>query len=133
MLFFDGADGNAQLFGNDGDDEVFGGPGGDAMSGGGGDDFGLLGEPGDQVVGGQGYVTAGKQGHYSGVRGITADTVVEVAMKEFGIETVQRQIDRTELYIADEVFMTGTAAQPCAAFSVWVLLRAGASSAANRL
>lgn len=44
------------------------------------------------------------------LEGITADTVVELAKNEFGIETVQRQIDRTELYIADEIFMTGTAA-----------------------
>jgi branched-chain amino acid aminotransferase len=33
-----------------------------------------------------------------------------MAQKELGIETVERQIDRTELYIADEIFMTGTAA-----------------------
>lgn len=44
------------------------------------------------------------------LEGITADTVVELARNELGIETVQRQIDRTELYIADEIFMTGTAA-----------------------
>jgi len=44
------------------------------------------------------------------LEGITAETVVELARNELGIETVQRQIDRTELYIADEIFMTGTAA-----------------------
>lgn len=44
------------------------------------------------------------------LEGITADTVVELAKAEFGIETVQRQIDRSEMYIADEIFMTGTAA-----------------------
>ena len=44
------------------------------------------------------------------LEGITAQTVVELARNECGIETVQRQIDRTELYIADEIFMTGTAA-----------------------
>ena len=44
------------------------------------------------------------------LEGITADTVVELARNELGIETVQRQIDRSELYIADEIFMTGTAA-----------------------
>jgi branched-chain amino acid aminotransferase len=44
------------------------------------------------------------------LEGITAASVVELARNELGIETVEREIDRTELYIADEVFMTGTAA-----------------------
>ena len=44
------------------------------------------------------------------LEGITAQSVVELAANELGIETVQRQIDRSELYIADEIFMTGTAA-----------------------
>ena len=44
------------------------------------------------------------------LEGITAATVVELAANELGIETVERSIDRSELYIADEVFMTGTAA-----------------------
>lgn len=42
--------------------------------------------------------------------GITRETVVTLAREELGIETVERPIDRSELYIADEVFMTGTAA-----------------------
>jgi len=42
--------------------------------------------------------------------GITRDTVMTLAREELGIETVERQIDRTELYTAEEVFMTGTAA-----------------------
>ncbi len=44
------------------------------------------------------------------LEGITGATVVELAARELGLETVQRSIDRSELYIADEVFMTGTAA-----------------------
>lgn len=44
------------------------------------------------------------------LEGITAASVVELARKELGIETVEREIDRSELYIADEIFMTGTAA-----------------------
>ncbi|HET7738008.1 MAG TPA: aminotransferase class IV, partial [Tepidiformaceae bacterium] len=44
------------------------------------------------------------------LEGITGQTVVELAKRELGIETIERSIDRTELYIADEVFMTGTAA-----------------------
>jgi branched-chain amino acid aminotransferase len=35
---------------------------------------------------------------------------MQMAKDDLGIEVVQREIDRTELYIADEVFMTGTAA-----------------------
>jgi len=42
--------------------------------------------------------------------GITRDTVMKLAKNEMGIETVERQIDRSELYIADECFLTGTAA-----------------------
>ncbi|MCZ2109370.1 MAG: branched-chain amino acid transaminase [Dehalococcoidia bacterium] len=44
------------------------------------------------------------------LEGITARSVIELARNELGIECVERQIDRTELYIADEIFMTGTAA-----------------------
>jgi len=42
--------------------------------------------------------------------GITRDTVMTLAREELGIEVVERDIDRTELYTADECFMTGTAA-----------------------
>lgn len=42
--------------------------------------------------------------------GITRDTVIQLARLELGIETVERQIARNELYTADELFMTGTAA-----------------------
>ena len=42
--------------------------------------------------------------------GITRNTVIELAEKELGIETVHRSIDRSELYTADECFLTGTAA-----------------------
>jgi len=48
---------------------------------------------------------------YSSIlRGITRDTVIELAQKELGIETIERQIDRSEIYIAEEGFLTGTAA-----------------------
>jgi branched-chain amino acid aminotransferase len=43
--------------------------------------------------------------------GITRDTVIEVARRELGLITRERQIDRTELYSADEIFFTGTGAQ----------------------
>jgi branched-chain amino acid aminotransferase len=42
--------------------------------------------------------------------GITRNTVMELARNEWGIGCVERSIDRSELYCADEVFMTGTAA-----------------------
>jgi branched-chain amino acid aminotransferase len=42
--------------------------------------------------------------------GITRNTVIRIAQEELGMETIERQIDRSELYVADEVFMTGTAA-----------------------
>lgn len=42
--------------------------------------------------------------------GITRETVIRMAQEELGLETIECQIDRSELYIADEVFMTGTAA-----------------------
>jgi branched-chain amino acid aminotransferase len=43
--------------------------------------------------------------------GITRDTLIKIAQREFGIVTHERQIDRTELYIADEIFLCGTGAQ----------------------
>ena len=42
--------------------------------------------------------------------GITRDTVIQLAQSELGLELVERSIDRSELYLADEVFLTGTAA-----------------------
>jgi branched-chain amino acid aminotransferase len=42
--------------------------------------------------------------------GITRDTVMTLAREELGMDVIERDIDRTELYIADECFMTGTAA-----------------------
>ena len=42
--------------------------------------------------------------------GITRDTAITLAREELGIETIERPIDRSELYLADECFMTGTAA-----------------------
>lgn len=43
--------------------------------------------------------------------GITRDTVIELGRQELGMVTRERQIDRTELYSADEVFLCGTGAQ----------------------
>ncbi len=45
------------------------------------------------------------------LEGITRRSVMELAREELGMEVVERPIDRTEVYICDELFMTGTAAQ----------------------
>ncbi len=42
--------------------------------------------------------------------GITRATILHIA-RDLGIETVERQFARDELYCADEVFLTGTAAE----------------------
>jgi branched-chain amino acid aminotransferase len=42
--------------------------------------------------------------------GITRDTVIELAQKELGIETIERKVDPSELFSAEECFLTGTAA-----------------------
>ncbi len=42
--------------------------------------------------------------------GITRDSVITLAKNELGIDVIQRRINRSELYLADEVFLTGTAA-----------------------
>lgn len=43
--------------------------------------------------------------------GITRETVMELGQRELGLITHERQIDRTELYGADEIFLCGTGAQ----------------------
>jgi branched-chain amino acid aminotransferase len=45
------------------------------------------------------------------LEGITRDTIITIAKNELGVETVERAIDRTELYHADEAFFCGTGAQ----------------------
>ncbi len=42
--------------------------------------------------------------------GITRETVIQLAQSELGLDVVERTIDRSELYLADEIFLTGTAA-----------------------
>lgn len=45
----------------------------------------------------------------SGVlEGITVATVAELAEKKLGLSLTRREIDRTELYVADELFLCGT-------------------------
>jgi len=45
------------------------------------------------------------------LEGITRATLIEVARTELGVPTVERTVQRTELYTADEVFLCGTGAQ----------------------
>ena len=45
------------------------------------------------------------------LEGITRRSVIELARKELGLTVMERSIDRTEVYICEEMFMTGTAAQ----------------------
>jgi branched-chain amino acid aminotransferase len=42
--------------------------------------------------------------------GITRDTIIQIS-QDLGFSVVQKQLIRTDLYLADEVFMTGTAAE----------------------
>ena len=52
------------------------------------------------------------------LEGITRATVMQIAKDDLGIETVERRIDRSELYIADEVFFCGTGVQVAAVIEV---------------
>jgi branched-chain amino acid aminotransferase len=45
------------------------------------------------------------------LEGITRRTIIDLAREALGITVVERRIDRTEVYLVDELFMTGTAAQ----------------------
>jgi branched-chain amino acid aminotransferase len=45
------------------------------------------------------------------LEGIIRRSVIELVGQELGLKLVERSIDRTEIYLCDEFFMTGTAAQ----------------------
>jgi branched-chain amino acid aminotransferase len=45
------------------------------------------------------------------LEGITRDAVMELADREMELPVTERDIDRTELYAADEVFLSGTGFQ----------------------
>lgn len=45
------------------------------------------------------------------LEGITRRTVLELARNELGLPVMERSIDRTEAYICEEFFMSGTAAE----------------------
>lgn len=52
------------------------------------------------------------------LEGITRRTAIELLQAEQGINVIERPIDRTEVYLCDELFMTGTAAQVTAVTEV---------------
>lgn len=52
------------------------------------------------------------------LEGITRATVLELAQAELGLETQVREIDRTELYLAEELFLCGTGVQIAAVTNV---------------
>jgi branched-chain amino acid aminotransferase len=52
------------------------------------------------------------------LEGITRRTIMELAAAELGITVEEREIDRTELYVCDELFFCGTGVQVAAITSV---------------
>jgi branched-chain amino acid aminotransferase len=49
---------------------------------------------------------------------ITRDTVIKMAVEELGMEFVERTIDRTEVYMADEAFLCGSAMEVTPIYTV---------------
>lgn len=43
------------------------------------------------------------------LEGITRDSIAELTRRELGVDMIERSIDRSELYVCDELFLTGTA------------------------
>ncbi len=56
--------------------------------------------------------------HDNILEGITRATVMELARDELGLEVIERSIDRSEVYVADEAFFTGTGAQVAAIVAI---------------
>jgi branched-chain amino acid aminotransferase len=49
---------------------------------------------------------------------ITRDAVIRLCRERLGLTVIEREVDRTELYVADEVFCCGTAAEVTPVLSV---------------
>jgi branched-chain amino acid aminotransferase len=45
------------------------------------------------------------------LEGITREVLIELGREELGLEVIERQVGRSELYLADEAFLCGTGAQ----------------------
>lgn len=52
------------------------------------------------------------------LEGITRRTVIELMEREIGLRVIKREIDRSEIYVADEAFFCGTGVQIVAIASV---------------
>jgi branched-chain amino acid aminotransferase len=52
------------------------------------------------------------------LEGITRKVIIELARQELGLEVIERSIDRTELYAAEEIFLCGTGVQVAAVVQV---------------
>lgn len=52
------------------------------------------------------------------LEGITRSTIIQIAREELGIEVIERPIDRSELYVAEEAFFCGTGVQVAAIASI---------------
>ena len=48
------------------------------------------------------------------LEGITRDTIIVLARDEMNLRTLERNIDRSEIYVCDEAFLTGTGVQVAA-------------------
>jgi branched-chain amino acid aminotransferase len=52
------------------------------------------------------------------LEGITRATIIQLAREELGMQTIERPVDRSELYVADELFFCGTGVQVAAIVTV---------------
>lgn len=52
------------------------------------------------------------------LEGITRRSIIELAQRELGATVIEREIDRSEIYVADEAFFCGTGVQVVAVASV---------------
>jgi branched-chain amino acid aminotransferase len=49
---------------------------------------------------------------------ITRSTIIDIARDDLGLKVIERDVEKNELYTADEVFMCGTAVEVVPVFSV---------------
>jgi branched-chain amino acid aminotransferase len=49
---------------------------------------------------------------------VTRDTIIDIAKNDFGLNVIERDIDRTELYICEEIFLCGTTVEIVPVISV---------------
>ncbi|MGD2206939.1 MAG: branched-chain amino acid transaminase [Anaerolineae bacterium] len=45
------------------------------------------------------------------LEGVTRDSIIQLAREQMGMETIERSIDRSEIYICEEAFLCGTGVQ----------------------